>query len=138
MTIEDYQSVFDLWQQSKMVGLCSLDVSYEGIYKFLKRNPSSNFVALIDDQLVGAIMSGHDGRRGFIYHLVVAQDHSRQGIGRELVFKCLEALEKEEITKVAIVVFKNNENCNAFWQHLGFELRDDLVYRNISINQENN
>ncbi|WP_294578128.1 hypothetical protein [uncultured Thomasclavelia sp.] len=54
------------------------------------------------------------------------------------MFKCLEALEKEEITKVAIVVFKNNENGNAFLQHLGFELRDDLVYRNISINQENN
>ncbi len=118
--INDYDEVYDLWKNSVGVGLRSLDDSLEGIRRFLIRNPNTNYVALIDDKIVGVIMAGNDGRRGYIYHLTVKEDHRRKGIASNLVNKCLESLKVEGINKVALVVFSNNEIGNTFWHKLGF------------------
>lgn len=83
------------------------------------------------------ILCGHDGRRGFIYHTAVNTDYRSRGIGRALINAALEALKKEKINKVALVVFSSNDLGNRFWQFLGFDKRDDLVYRNLSINDNN-
>lgn len=135
--INDYDEVYDLWKNSVGVGLRSLDDSLEGIRRFLIRNPNTNYVALIDDKIVGVIMAGNDGRRGYIYHLTVKEDHRRKGIASNLVNKCLESLKVEGINKVALVVFSNNEIGNTFWHKLGFIQRDDLVYQNITLNDKN-
>ncbi|MCL1838810.1 MAG: hypothetical protein FWG47_05780 [Propionibacteriaceae bacterium] len=73
MTIADYEQVHSLWLNTPNMGLNDLDDSKAGISKYLIRNPNTSFVATNDDVIVGAILCGHDGRRGFIYHLVVAQ-----------------------------------------------------------------
>ena len=135
--INDYDEVYDLWKNSVGVGLRSLDDSLEGIRRFLIRNPNTNYVALIDDKIVGVIMAGNDGRRGYIYHLTVKEDHRRKGIASNLVNKCLESLKVEGINKVALVVFSNNEIGNTFWHKLGFIQWDDLVYQNITLNDKN-
>lgn len=135
--INDYDEVYDLWKNSVGVGLRSLDDSLEGIRRFLIRNPNTNYVALIDDKIVGVIMAGNDGRRGYIYHLTVKEGHRRKGIASNLVNKCLESLKVEGINKVALVVFSNNEIGNTFWHKLGFIQRDDLVYQNITLNDKN-
>ena len=135
--INDYYEVYDLWKNTAGLGLRSLDDSLEGIKKFLIRNPNTNHVALVDDKIVGVIMAGNDGRRGYIYHLTVKEDHQRKGIASNLVNKCLESLKVEGINKVALVTFSNNETGNAFWHKLGFIQRDDLVYRNLSLNDKN-
>ncbi len=135
--INDYDEVYDLWKNSVGVGLRSLDDSLEGIRRFLIRNPNTNYVALIDDKIVGVIMAGNDGRRGYIYHLTVKEDHRRKGVASNLVNKCLESLKVEGINKVALVVFSNNEIGNTFWHKLGFIQRDDLVYQNITLNDKN-
>ncbi|HYF84595.1 MAG TPA: GNAT family N-acetyltransferase [Clostridia bacterium] len=137
MAISDYEKVHELWTNTAGMGMRSLDDSKEGIAKFLKRNPNTNFVAIIDDTIVGVILSGHDGRRGYIYHTAVEIKYRGNGIGKSLVDKALEALEKEGINKVALVVFKNNDIGNAFWYSIGFEERVDLNYRNKSINIKN-
>lgn len=137
LAIEDYEKVYDLWTNTKGMGMRSLDDSYEGIEKFLKRNPTTNFVLEADSQVVGVILCGHDGRRGYIYHTAVNPDYRRNRLGEALVSAALEALKKEGINKAALVVFSNNDVGNKFWESIGFEKREDLIYRNISINKNN-
>jgi ribosomal protein S18 acetylase RimI-like enzyme len=129
----DYEAVRALWMRTPGMGLNSLDDSREGIARYLRRNPETCFVAIDDGGLVGVILSGHDGRRGFIYHTAVDAGHRGNGTGKSLVYRALEALRSEGITKVALVVFERNEIGNGFWEHIGFEKRTDLVYRNMLI-----
>ena len=133
MTAEDYPSLYALWLRCKGMGLNNVDDSPEGIARFLRRNPATCFIAECNGQLAGAIMAGHDGRRGFIYHTAVDPDFRRQGIGSSLVNAAIAALKQEQITKVALVVFARNEAGNAFWARQGFTLRDDLCYRNLAL-----
>ena len=133
MTIEDYNDVYRLWCNTQGMGLNSADDSRAGIEAYLRRNPSTCFVALEQGEIIGAILSGHDGRRGFIYHLSVSPEHRGKKIGSTLVESAMAALEKEGIRKVALVVFDRNEAGNAFWERLGFTKREDLIYRNKNI-----
>ena len=135
MQIEDYDSVYALWISTPGMGLNNLDDSREGIEKYLKRNPTTCFVAEAEGKCVGVIIAGHDGRRGYIYHTAVLPAFRQQGIAKALVQHTLDALGAEGIHKAALVVFKRNALGNAFWEKLGFSERDDLVYRNISIHE---
>jgi N-acetylglutamate synthase len=137
MTIEDYEEVYKLWSNTAGVGMRSLDDSTEGISKFLQRNPTSNFVAVIKDEIVGVILSGNDGRRGYIYHAVVKVEFRGQGIGKALIQAVYKALRDEGINKIGLVVFKTNAIGNPFWQSQGWEERTDLNYYNKSININN-
>ncbi len=132
MSIEDYKQCYDLWIKCGN-GLNDKDDSCEGINKYLKRNPSTSFVATCDGKVVGVILCGHDGRRGIIQHACVSPDYRRLGIGNRLVVLALEALKKEGINKVLLVAFKKNEGGNAFWEAQGFTLREDLNYRNKAL-----
>jgi ribosomal protein S18 acetylase RimI-like enzyme len=82
-------------------------------------------------------LCGHDGRRGYIYHTAVNFDYRGRGIGKALINTVVKALKIEDINKVALVVFSSNDIGNKFWQSLGFSRRDDLIYRNLSINEKN-
>ena len=104
MLIEDYEAVYALWMSCTGMGLNNLDDSKEGIEKFLKRNPDTCFVAE-EEKLIGVIMVGSDGRRGYIYHTSVALEYRHHGIGTELVDTALKALWEIGINKVALVVF---------------------------------
>ena len=132
MNIDDYEAAYALWIKCGN-GLNDKDDSREGIDKYLKRNPGTSFVAIIDEKVVGVILCGHDGRRGIIQHACVSPDCRRMGIGTELVNLALIALKEEGINKVLLVAFKKNEKGNAFWESQGFTLRDDLNYRNKAL-----
>ena len=135
MTIDDYEGVYELWTSCAGVGLNNLDDSKEGIEKFLRRNPETCFVAEEDTEIVGAILAGNDGRRGYIYHTAVDHGVRNQGIGAALVEAVMGALRSLGIHKVALVVFSKNEDGNAFWEKLGFTARNDLAYRNRAITE---
>ena len=135
MDIRDYDGIYDLWMNTPGMGLNSLDDSREGISQFLKRNPTSCFVAEDEGKIIGAIMSGHDGRRGYIYHAAVLPEHRGQEIGRGLVDNVVDALDKEGINKIGLVAFKRNIIGNDFWERIGFTVRDYLVYRNKNIRE---
>lgn len=135
MTAEDYSQVYDLWINTKGMGLNDLDDSEEGIEKFLKRNPNTCFVALEDDRIIGVIMAGHDGRRGYIYHTAVSESYRHKGIAASLVENVISALKEEGINKCALVVFCRNTDGNAFWESMGFNERKDLIYRNKAISE---
>ena len=134
MTIEDYEQAYALWILCGN-GLNDKDDSREGIEKYLKRNPTTSFVAVCDEKIVGVLLCGHDGRRGIIQHACVSPDFRRFGIGKKLVELGLDALKDEEITKVLLVAFKKNEGGNAFWESQGFTLREDLNYRNKALTE---
>jgi ribosomal protein S18 acetylase RimI-like enzyme len=126
MTIDDYEEVLALWQASEGVGLSNAD-SEESIARYLDRNPGLSFVAREGQHLVGAVLCGHDGRRGYIHHLAIRKSHHRQGVGRALVSRCLSALRRARIAKCHIFVFADNHDTIAFWKSIGWTQRVELV-----------
>ncbi|MBD5488401.1 MAG: GNAT family N-acetyltransferase [Lachnospiraceae bacterium] len=137
MTIEDYEGVKALWLSIKGFAIRSIDDSEEGVTRFLNRNPGTSVVAVEDNKIVGAILCGHDGRRGCLYHVCVAQEYRRQGIGKAMVIHCMEALKKEKINKVSLIAFTVNDIGNAFWRQIGWTKREDLNYYDFTLNSEN-
>ncbi len=137
MRIEDYNDVYALWNTIHGIGLRSLDDSEEGIARFLERNPSTSVVAEADGKIVGAILCGHDGRRGCLYHVCVHEDYRKHGIGKAMAVFCMKALQAERINKVSLIAFRRNEIGNAFWKSVGWTFRDDLNYYDFGLNDEN-
>lgn len=133
MTIDDYEKKYELWMSCEGMGLNNLDDSKEGIERFLNRNPDTCFVAEVEDTIVGVIIVGNDGRRGYIYHTAVNPQYRQQGIAKSLVETAMAALQRIGINKAALVVFDRNESGNDFWEKMGFTVRDDLRYRNKAL-----
>ena len=126
MTINDYPAVYNLWENSEGIGLSDAD-SKEGIRHFLTHNPGLSYVALDNDQIVGAALCGHDGRRGYIHHLAVLSSHRKQGIGRSLVNRCVFALMQIGISKCHLFVFDGNQDAINFWNKVGWTQRVELM-----------
>lgn len=130
MNPEDFDTVYALWRATPGMGLNDIDDTPEGIARFLARNPGCCFVAEHEERIVGVILSGHDGRRGFIYHMAVHPSMRKQGIGTNLLKHATAALHAQGIHKAMLVVLEHNELGNTFWEGQGFFRRTDLVYRN--------
>ena len=120
MTAGDYEGVYSLWMSIKGFAMRSIDDSKEGVERFLTRNPGTSVVALEDGKIVGAILCGHDGRRGCMYHVCVHEDYRMKGIGKAMVVFAMEALKKEKISKISLIAFTKNDVGNAFWNRIGW------------------
>lgn len=137
MTMEDYDQVKELWNSIQGFGIRSMDDSREGVARFLKRNPTTSVVAEEDGKVVDAILCGHDGRRGCLYHVCVHKDYRMRGIGKSMVAFAMEALKKEEINKVSLIAFTKNDIGNAFWNEIAWTKREDLNYYDFTLNEKN-
>lgn len=137
MKIEDYDGVHALWMTIKGFGIRSIDDSRIGVGRFLKRNPTTSVVAEKDGKIVGSILCGHDGRRGCLYHVCVDENYRRHGIGKAMVVRAMEKLKEEQISKVSLIVFSQNDIGNAFWNTIGWTERLDLNYYDFVLNSEN-
>ncbi len=126
MIPDDYEPVIALWQGCEGIGLSSAD-EREPISRYLAHNPGMSFVAFLDGRLVGAVLCGHDGRRGYLHHLAVDPAMRGQGIGRALSERCLAALARAGIHKCHIFVYENNEDGLAFWEKGGWVQRHELM-----------
>ncbi len=131
-TLADYDSAYALWSASEGVGLSQADEAHN-VKRFLERNPGLSFVAEDDGprppgtaRIVGAVLCGNDGRRGFLHHLAVDKGHRRAGIGRRLVLRCLEALSAAGMRKCHIFVIADNVEGQRFWRSIGWEERTTL------------
>ena len=126
MTIEHYDQVYDLWTRSPGIGLTRSD-SRAAIERYLQRNPGLSLVARNEEgRIVGAVLCGHDGARGYIRHLVVAEECRTLGIGRSLVAGCLARLESLGIIRSTIFICADNEEAQTFWIRCGWRPRDEL------------
>lgn len=137
MTMKDYDDVYALWSKIKGFAMRSIDDSAVGVERFLRRNPNTSVVAIEDGKIVGAILCGHDGRRGCLYHVCVDPDYRLRGIGKEMVVHCMNALKDEGISKVSLIAFSANDIGNAFWNTIGWTRRMDLNYYDFVLNTEN-
>jgi len=137
MKPDDYDKVYKLWISITGFGIRSIDDSREGVERFLKRNPNTSVVAEQNGRIVGAIMCGHDGRTGCLYHVCVAKDYRKHGVGYKMVRFAIKALMEEGISKVTLIAFKENEVGNAFWQNLGWTERSDVNYYDLVLNEDN-
>lgn len=126
MVIGDLEQVLDFWNDVDGIG-GTADENPECLSRYLDRNPGMSFVAFDEGTLVGAVLAGHDGRRGFLNHLAVAPSHRKQDIGKQLVEHCLHALERAGIPKCHIFVFQDNTSAQAFWEKVGWVHRPDLI-----------
>lgn len=126
MQIADYQPVMRLWQACEGLSLRDAD-SAAGIERYLARNPGLSFVALEGERIVGSLMAGHDGKRGYIQHLAVDGQLRGQGVASRLVALCLQALLAEGIKKSHVHVLKNNRPGREYWQRRGWYERSEIV-----------
>jgi ribosomal protein S18 acetylase RimI-like enzyme len=124
-SIEAYDKVMSLWQLCEGIGLSGAD-SKRNIKSYLERNPAMSFIAQHNDVIVGAVLGGHDGRRGYIHHLAVHPDYRYKGIGKELVERCLVALQSIGIQKCHLFIFNNNTAGIGFWNKIGWTQRFDI------------
>ena len=129
MSVGDYENAYGIWRNTPGMGLNAVDDSKAGITKYLLRNPETCFVAEHNGEIIGTILSGHDGRRGLIYHLAVKSAERERGAGNALLESAMEALRNEGIQKVYVIVLKNNQTGNAFWEKRGFLIPGESIYR---------
>lgn len=125
MTMTDYDAVIALLKATPGVSFRDAD-SREATSRYLERNPGLSFVAEQEGSLVGCVMGGHDGRRGYLQHLAVLPSHRRQGIASALVECCIAALEQLGIVKSHIDVYRTNDSGQAWWERRGWKLRNDI------------
>ena len=125
MTLSDYDAVLQLMRDTPGISLRDAD-SRDSTERYLERNPDLSFIAEADGVLCGCIMSGHDGRRGYLQHLLVLPEYRRQGIANALVERCVSSLEALGIHKCHLDVFKTNTTAAGYWQSQGWKLRDDI------------
>ena len=134
MTIGDYDEVFAMWQITSKRALSKADERSQ-IERYLRRNEGMSQVAVIDGKIVGTVLAGHDGRRGFIHHMAVMPEYRRRHIGHRLAEKAIENIAADGIDKTHIFCYQNNETGQKFWRDFGFVKRDDVFvysYENAS------
>jgi ribosomal protein S18 acetylase RimI-like enzyme len=126
MTAEDLEAVIALWRSTPGIGLNESDEPPQ-LRHFLARNPGLSLIAMDGRRLVAAVLCGHDGRRGCLYHMAIAPEYRQQGLGTRLVDRCLAALADERVLKCNALVLVDNEGGQRFWRRGGWSHRSDLI-----------
>lgn len=128
MTADDYDKVVRLWMAIPELGLCPSFDTRESITAYLERNAGLSSVARLGDSIVGAVLCGHDGRRGSIYHMAVAIDYRGQGLAKKLVDRCLNGLKAQGIDTAFLFVHNKNQAGAIFWNKIGWEIAPEIRY----------
>ena len=137
MAEADYDEVRALWMTIRGFGIRALDDSREDVQRFIRRNPTTSVVARMDGKIVGSILCGSDGRQGALYHVCVAREYRRRGIGSHMVGYCMHQLRLMSINKVSLIAFASNDAGNAFWKQIGWTRKSDVNYYEFILNEKN-
>ena len=125
MEIGDYDEIFAMWQITSKRALSQAD-SRENISRYLERNPGMSQVALADGRIIGTVLCGHDGRRGFIHHMAVLPEYRRRQVGMKMAKKAISTLAQAGIDKTHIFCYTDNSLGHSFWNAMGWKKRDDI------------
>ena len=134
MKLSEYNEVYSFWKSINGLGLSSADTK-KNIKKYLAKNPGMSFVAKAEDYIIGTILAGHDGRRGYIYHFAVDEEFREKGIGKLLLSRVIQKFKSENILKCHLFVYKYNEIGKKIWEQLGWELREDIFVMSKEITE---
>jgi N-acetylglutamate synthase len=130
--IEDYDAAVELWSRVEGLDVAEGD-DRETIRRFLKQNRSLSRVAIEGSTIVGAVLCGHDGRRGYIYHLAVDPARQGLGLGKRLIDECLTGLKRAGLERANILVAKDNPRGREFWRRCGWEDLDGAAAMGIDV-----
>lgn len=131
MTIDDYDEVYEMWQITTKRALSKAD-ERDQMERYLKHNAGMSQVAVVDGKIVGTVLAGHDGRRGFIHHMAVLPEFRRKKIGHALAQTAIQKIREQGIDKTHILCYQNNETGQSFWRDFGFEKREDVFVYSFS------
>ena len=134
MTMDDYPSAMALWKTTPGIGLSAADEA-ETMRAYLLRNPGMSQCALAGASLIGTVLAGHDGRRGYLHHLCVDENFRGQGLGRRLVIRALEALRAQGLEKAHAFLFSDNETGRKFWERIGWTWRTDIGVVSVTMQE---
>ena len=137
MTAADYDDVRALWLTIRGFGIRALDDSRDDVERFIRRNPTTSVVAIMDGKVVGSILCGSDGRQGALYHVCVAREYRRRRIGTRMVGFCMHQLKIMGINRVSLIAFTRNDAGNAFWNRIGWTKKTDVNYYEFVLNEKN-
>lgn len=132
MHVGDHAEVRAFWETAEGVGLTGAD-GEEGIRRFLRRNPGLSLVARQEGRVVGTVLCGHDGRRGWLYHLAIDRGLRRVGLATRMVKRCLDSLRAEEIERCNLMVYRTNEDAQHFYLATGWRRREELLQMSIDL-----
>lgn len=125
LTLDRYDEVLALMRRTPGISVRDAD-SPEATARYLARNPGLSFIVEADGRVVGCALCGHDGRRGYLQHVVVEPEYRRRGIAQALVARCLDGLAQIGIAKVHLDVLVTNASAHAYWSKRGWQRRDDI------------
>ena len=131
MTIDDYDEVYEMWQITTKRALSKAD-ERDQMERYLKHNAGMSQVAVVDGKIVGTVLAGHDGRRGFIHHMAVLPEFRRKKIGHALAQTAIQKIREQSIDKTHIFCYQNNETGQSFWRDFGVEKREDVFVYSFS------
>ena len=131
MTIDDYDEVYEMWQITTKRALSKAD-ERDQMERYLKHNAGMSQVAVVDGKIVGTVLAGHDGRRGFIHHMAVLPEFRRKKIGHALAQTAIQKIREQGIDNTHIFCSQNNETGQSFWRDFGFEKREDVFVYSFS------
>jgi ribosomal protein S18 acetylase RimI-like enzyme len=123
--ITDYDEVLLLWKESGLIIRPGDDVV--GLKLKLERDPDLFLLAEEGDKIMGVVMGAWDGRRGWINHLAVRQNHQGSGIGTALVRELETRLAKKGARKVNAQIYRWNQKSIDFFKAIGYEVHEDLI-----------
>jgi ribosomal protein S18 acetylase RimI-like enzyme len=126
-----------IWKDADGVTIRDVDAR-EPLTGYLSRHQGLCFVAVAGGRIVGAILCGTDGRRGYLNHLAVAADWRRLGIGRRLADACIAGLSARGIEKCHLMVKADNPEGQAFWARLGWSDRSDIRLMSFTSSSSSN
>src|SRR5437588_4525814 len=119
-SINDYDAALELWQRVEGLEIAEGD-DRESVANFLARNPGLSRVATDGTAIIGIALCGHDGRRGYIYHLAVDPAYQARGFGKRLMNECLDGLRRAGLKRALILVADDNPRGRKFWRRCGWE-----------------
>ena len=131
---EDYEALIRFWESIDEIELDDSEGKQDFEF-FLRRNKGMSFLALDKEEVIGACLASHNGRRGFLDHLAAAPSHRRKGLGKMLVEKCLKVLQAEGIKRNYVFLFKENAEGRAFLEHIGWSQCDEYVMMSIQLDR---
>ena len=126
MDVSDIPASIELWKNIKGLAIRGSD-NISDLSEHVNMNFRHNFVATSGNQLVGTVLGGFDGRRGYIYHLAVHEDFRRKNTGKELMERCFQSFREINVTKCHMMVLKDNIGAQEFYAKIGCELRTEIL-----------
>lgn len=128
MTIDRYNEVMNLWQQTPELHVSQEFDTQERIAAYLVHNPGISTVARDGEYIVGAALCGHDGRRGSLYHVAVAPPYRGQGIAKRMIDRCLSQLKAVGIETGFLFVYVNSTEAARFWKAMGWQQDSNICF----------